>query len=267
MNRMKIVCWVGESPNHKALVTKISKEFKVEGIVIDRTMRSFARPLPGFLKKMINKMRFNKADRAWQVLQSYYASNYMLPREIESFFTDSINTLEVLNFTKKFLPDIILVSGTSLIKDPLLSMQLPVGIINLHTGLSPYVKGGPNCTNWCIANNEWSLIGNTVLWLSAGIDSGHIITSEKTDITEAESLYDIHYRVMEHAHDLYLRAIRYMMESDPPYQSISQKNIGKGTLYLNKMWTSKQKKKLSRNLKTVRNFDPPFDIKTIQIPV
>jgi len=145
-------------------------------------------------------------------------------------------------------------------------MSLPIGIINLHTGLSPYVKGGPNCTNWCIANNQWGLIGNTILWLSSGIDSGHIICSERIDVSNLKELNQIHFNVMEHAHDLYLRAIKYIFSMNPPYQSIPQKSLGKGNLYLTKMWTSKQKENLLRNLSGNRNNVLLAEVKTIPLP-
>src|SRR5262249_43989205 len=145
-------------------------------------------------------------------------------------------------------PDLIIVSGTSLVKEPMISVPVSLGIINLHTGLSPYVKGGPNCTNWCISNDQWSLIGNTVLWLSAGIDSGNIILSERIDVSETKRLEDIHFGVMEHAHDIYLRAIRHILFKEPPYQSVQQKSLGKGNLYLSRMWGFSQKRRLLKNL-------------------
>lgn len=266
MNSRKIVCWIGDAPNHKALVSKISKEFNIAGIVIDQRTKNKSFPFSKTARRIINKTRYDNVSRTWQSLQGYYASSFMLPDKTETFMADSINSEAVLGFTKKAEPDIVLVSGTSLIKGALLSLQLPIGTINLHTGLSPYVKGGPNCTNWCIANNNWSLVGNTVMWLSDRIDSGNIITSERTNINNIKSLYGIHYCVMEHAHDLMLRAIRYILKSDPPYQSVPQKSIAKGTLYLNKMWTPKMKKRLIENLKITRDQNQFNNIVTVPIP-
>lgn len=263
---MRIVCWIGDAPNHKALVSKISKEFNVVGVVVDRRKKGAIIPASNVFKRLTNRIRFSKYGMAWSNLQNYYYANFALPREKETILTGSINKVDVLNFTRNLTPDLVVVSGTGLIKEPLLSLQLPVGTINLHTGLSPYVKGGPNCTNWCIANNDWDLIGNTVLWLSAGIDSGNIITSEKTNIDNIKSHYGIHYCVMEHAHDLMLRTIRYIINSQPPYQSIPQADIGKGKLYLNKMWTAKMKKKLMKNLKATVERKRFNNVITVPIP-
>ena len=78
-------------------------------------------------------------------------------------------------------------------------------ILNLHTGISPYIKGGPNCTNWCIATKQFEKIGNTIMWLDKGIDTGELLTTENTKFNSTDkSLLKIHMRVMNHAHDLYI---------------------------------------------------------------
>ena len=110
-------------------------------------------------------------------------------------------------------------------------------ILNLHTGVSPYIKGGPNCTNWCLANNYY-LIGNTVMTLDAGIDSGAIIATECTKLDGNESLFDLHYKVMEHGFDLYVRVISCYVKEKIVLKSISQDDIStKVSLFYTKNWT------------------------------
>ena len=264
----RIVCWVGDAPNHRALVAKIAAEFEVTGIVIDR--KSKLKKSPGFtgiIKKIIEKLRFGKIDAAWTSMQDGYRRQFPGWPGKPILQTDSVNSSNVLEFTNGLKPDLVIVSGTSLIREPLVSLPVSIGIMNLHTGLSPYVKGGPNCTNWCIANNEWGLIGNTIMWLSAGIDSGNIICSERTDLGAEKELPGIHKKVMEHAHDLYLRAIRYAVNTLPPYQSVPQSVLGAGNLYLTKMWTANKKKQLLRNLGSGRNTGPVPEIRTVPLPV
>jgi len=265
MNNKKIVCWVGDAPNHRALVCKIAAKYKIEGIVIDR--KKTLKSNNGFLNKLVNKIYFSKIDNAWHSLQKKYDEQFPEWPAMEKIYTDTINSDEAYTFTKSVQPDLIIVSGTSLIKEPMVSIPVTIGITNLHTGLSPYVKGGPNCTNWCIANNQWALIGSTTLWLSAGIDSGNIILSERVDLSDLKNLDEIHFKVMEHAHDLYLRTIEYILSASPPYQSIPQRSLGKGNLYLTKMWTSSQKRKLLKNLSGNRNNVLPAEVKTIPLPL
>ena len=263
MNSKRIVCWVGDAPNHRALVCKITSKYNVAGIIIDR--KKALKNTNGFINKIINKIYFSKIDNAWRLLQKKYDKQFPGWPAIKKLYADTINSDEAFTFTRDLQPDLIIVSGTSLIKEPMVSIPVTTGIINLHTGLSPYIKGGPNCTNWCIANNQWALIGNTIMWLSAGIDSGNIILSERVDVSDLKDLDEIHFKVMEHAHDLYLRTIEYILSANPPYQSIPQKSLGKGNLYLTKMWTSGQKRKLLKNLSGNRNIILPAEIKTVSL--
>ena len=263
----KIVCWIGNAPNHKALVHFLAERFEVAGVIIDRKAtpnkkRNLAQ-LPGLV---YDKWRFRKIDKAWKNLQDYYRKYAEIPKNIPVLELDTINDLRALEFTTDLQPELVVVSGTSMIREPLLSIPLPIGIMNLHTGLSPYVKGGPNCTNWCIANGDWELIGNTVMWIAAGIDSGNIIATERTDISSEKDLKAIHLKVMQHAHDLYMRCIAHILESQPPYPSVPQNSIDKGKVYLTKMWTAAMKKQLLKNLDKGQSSDKGQAIRTISLP-
>ena len=266
MNK-RIVCWVGDAPNHRALVAKIAARYPVAGVLVDRKKalisKSRTKSLPG---RIMEKIRYRKIDAAWSALQAYYREQYPAWPDVPFLLTDSVNSEEALAFTRTLSPDLVIVSGTSLVKEPLVSLPVPLGIMNLHTGLSPYVKGGPNCTNWCIANGQWGLIGNSIMWLSAGIDSGNIIASEQTDTGDSTDLARIHRMVMEHAHDLYLRTIDYVLSSAPPFQSVPQASLGKGQLYLTRMWGSAQKAQLLKQLRLPKDLTTPSGFRTVSLP-
>jgi methionyl-tRNA formyltransferase len=262
----RIVCWVGDAPNHRALVNKIAASFNLVGVVVDTKKALVTKTKESFLVKLLNRIRFGRIDKAWASLQQYYRQKFPGWPGVPVLRVDTVNKKEVLDFTSELQPDLVVVSGTSLVKEPLVSMTLPIGIMNLHTGLSPYVKGGPNCTNWCIANGQWELIGNTIMWLSSGIDSGNIITSERTELVDSDDLNVIHRKVMEHAHDLYLRAIKYVLTANTPYQSIAQSTLGKGNLYLTRMWNSERKRLLLHNMRATRNSTGSEKIHTVPLP-
>ncbi|MBL0272550.1 MAG: hypothetical protein IPQ06_05630 [Chitinophagaceae bacterium] len=231
--KKKIVIWCGDAPNQKALASKIDKNYFVAGIVIEKKRLLQKKNIIFLAQKIWNRVRFNSIYNAWTGLQNDYESQYSQWPKTQMLITDSINSKETEDFTRKLGADLIVVSGTSLIKKNLLDIDASIGILNLHTGLSPYVKGGPNCTNWCIANNDWHLVGNTIMWIDAGIDSGNILTSEVVDIKNSNSLFAAQKMVMEHAHELYLRAITYLFNNKPPYISIKQSvfSEGKNILY------------------------------------
>lgn len=261
-----LIC-CGNAPNQKGLANKIAGEFNVAGIIIDEHKRT---PAKSSKKKLftvlVDRLRFYTIYAAWKKMLAYYNSKFSNWPDVQTLRVPSINDEDALKFIKSIQPDLIVVSGTGMIKEPLISLPVPIGIINLHTGLSPYVKGGPNCTNWCIANNEWQLVGNTVMWLNAGIDTGNIITTETVDIKNKPGLGAAHISVMEHAHNLYIRAISYLFHTSPPYQSVPQQTLGEGKLYLTKMWTKQKRKLLLKNWANKKEIRNTEGAKTIPLP-
>jgi len=267
LNPVKIIIWCGGAPNQKALACKLASKFNITGIVIDEHKTVSTKKKPGsFFKKLINRIRFRVIYDSWKNLMKWYAGKFQEWPKVPILRVGSINEQEAYEFTNKKQPDLIVVSGTGLVREKMLSIKPKIGIINLHTGLSPYVKGGPNCTNWCIANNEWHFVGNTIMWMNAGIDSGNIITTETIDIRKAMSLNQAHRMVMEHAHDLYIRAIEYLLQAVAPFQSVPQKEFAKGKLYLTRLWTPEKQKELLKNWKLRSSAKLSGDIKTIALP-
>jgi len=245
----------------------MAKRFTVSGIVIDeRSQASRQRKITKMPALIWDRLRFKNIYDSWKKLQEHYNKLFPSWPDVPMLRVPDINSRATADFTKNLQPALITVSGTALVKENLLGITTSIGIINLHTGLSPYVKGGPNCTNWCIANNDWHLIGNTIMWLNAGIDSGNIITSEPVSARELPDLFEVQKKVMEHAHGLYLRAIDYLIHSQPPYNSVTQQSIGKGNLFLTKMWTATQRKKLLKNWRHRKSYGETKPAVTIQLP-
>lgn len=267
MKAHSIIICCGNAPNQRGLANKIAEKYNVIGIIIDEhKFNAKKKTKKDLFTALIDRIRFNTIYAAWKKMQAFYNLKFVNWPDTKILRVPSINDGESLKFIKSLSPDLIVVSGTGMIKEPLVSLALPIGILNLHTGLSPYVKGGPNCTNWCIANNEWHLIGNTVMWLNAGIDSGNILTTEAIDIRGEQSLAEAHISVMEHAHNLYIRSIQYLLHTDPPYQSVLQQTLGKGNLYLTRMWTKEKRKLLLKNWSIKQNVNDIETLKTISLP-
>ncbi len=248
---MKIVMLCGNQPNHLALAHKVAAKHELLGIVLEEK-KSSGVTLFNVVPKLIDKLFFSEINEAWAKLMQHYQNSFKGFPATEIFKTSSINSNRVVEIIEKLKPDLVMVSGTSIIKKPLIELNIPKGIINLHTGISPYVKGGPNCTNWCLANDEFHLIGNTIMWLDAGIDSGNLIATETTDVIGNESLYEIHLKVMEHAHQLYLKVIEQIRKDASKCPSVKQSDVAKGNLYVSKAWNYLKKKVLLNNIRNGR---------------
>jgi methionyl-tRNA formyltransferase len=247
---MKAVLWIGDESNQRALANKIASVVEVAGIVLEKRKRKKTRGIGQLFQKSIQKIFLGQIGKAWLGMKKFYDRKYPAYPEVPVLRTDNINTDDVFQFTTGHSPALIIVSGTSLIRKRLLAIKPAFGIVNLHTGLSPYIKGGPNCTNWCIATAQFHLIGNTVMWIDEGIDTGNIISTELTPLDGHESLSDIHIKVMEHAHDLYVRSIRQLLAGKK--NNVPQREIAEGTTYYTKQWNLRNQFNLIRGMKKFR---------------
>jgi methionyl-tRNA formyltransferase len=248
---MNIVLWLGNEANQKALANKIHQKFPLVGIVTETRKGRSAVTIKKLAGKIIEKLFLSEIGDAWIGMLKYFEKLFPFYPKVPLLNTENINNENVLVFTKNLNPDLIIVSGTRLIKKDLLAIEPGIGIMNLHTGLSPYVKGGPNCTNWCIATKQFHLIGNTVMWIDKGIDTGNLIATEFTSFNGTESLLELHIKVMEHAHNLYVRSIQNAEMNK--MNNIPQNEIAPGKTYYTKQWGLKEKIQLVKNFKQFAN--------------
>jgi phosphoribosylglycinamide formyltransferase 1 len=90
-------------------------------------------------------------------------------------------------------PDVVVVFGTELLRQPLLDTFRR--LINLHLGLSPYYRGsGTNF--WPLVNGEPEYVGATIHFINAGLDSGPIIAHVRPDIQAGDDAHDIGNRTV-----------------------------------------------------------------------
>ncbi|MDA3818847.1 MAG: formyltransferase family protein [Candidatus Delongbacteria bacterium] len=248
MNKPNIILWCGHQANQKALANKLHAAIGLSGIVLENPQRatSFNKIT---LTRIYQRIRFNKLHKTWYGLLNKYERKYPAWPDVPILNTGNINNDEVRRFSEQLKPDVILVSGTRLVKQKNLKTSVNIGIMNLHTGLSPYVKGGPNCTNWCFATGNYHLIGNSVMWIDAGIDSGNLIKTETTNLNGTETFFEVHYKVMEHAHQMYIDSLNRILKINHKVNAVDQKSFAKGKLYTNKMWDGSAKRKCLKGYK------------------
>src|SRR5438045_2427658 len=147
-NQNRIVCWFENAPNQKALPAKIAGRFGLSGIVVSGRSAPASRRKYSEIPALIwDRLRFRSLYQSWKKLLHDYDQRFPSWPDVPVLRVPDINSDETAAFTKHLQPALIVVSGTALVKEKLLNTEATTGIINLHTGLSPYVKGGPNCTN------------------------------------------------------------------------------------------------------------------------
>ena len=251
---MRVVILTGNQGNQKALCNKIADVCEIQAIVlsenIPRKKPSPPRRARAFINRVSNRLVGRAFVETWFKMLGECEKQFPDFPAVPVVKVENVNDAATLAALEKYEPDLIVVSGTNLVgKKIIKASEKGKGIVNLHTGISPYVKGGPNCTNWCLAKNWFHLIGNTVMWLDAGIDTGKIIATEQTPLEGDETLFELHWKVMEHAHDLYVRSIR-QIAADKKVRSVPQNSISEGATFYTADWNGFQMRKALKNFRS-----------------
>lgn len=249
---MKIIMLCSGQGNQKALAHKIHSHVPLHAIVVCGGMPSTRRSLKEVIGRFRNLYRVILTGglfrRAWFEMLRHYDGLYSEFPVAPRLYCGDVNSDPVIALIEAEQPSLVVVSGTNLLRPRLIDAICRFGrVMNLHTGISPYVKGGPNCTNWCLSLQEFDLIGNTVMWLDAGIDSGNLIATERTPITGGERFVELHIKVMDHGHGLYADAVqRFALAKTLP--NVPQDALSDHRLFLSRQW------KLPQMWRAILNF-------------
>jgi len=141
-------------------------------------------------------------------------------------------------------PDVVLVFGTGILREPLLSV-FGGRIINIHLGLSPYYRGaGTNF--WPLVNREPEYVGATIHYLDAGIDTGPIISQARPLIERGDGPHDLGNKTIVAAAHALLRAAA--AHTSGVVRAVPQ--TGEGKLYQRKDFNADAVRSLYRNFET-----------------
>ena len=230
---MKIIAVFGESSSQRALAHRINDTVPLAHVARVRLERMSRRRI---VRSLTSLTLARGLRGAWNAMLRRYDRLYPDWPPVPTTLHPSANDQKLVELIERERPDLVLVSGTDLLSAQTLE-RFGTKVMNLHTGISPYIRGAPNCTNWALAIGEHDLIGNTVMWIDPGIDSGAIIATERTPLTGRESLVELHGKVMDHAHDLYRRAVA-AFAAGQTLPAVPQSEIAKGRLFLMRDWNS-----------------------------
>ena len=247
---MKVVILTGNQGNQRALCHKMAGAAEVAAIVVSdnipRRKPSFAKKARSLLTRVTGRLAGREFVETWFQLLGAYDVEFPAFPDVPIIRVRNVNDAATVEALAKYAPDLTIVSGTNLVGKKVIGASRK--IVNLHTGISPYVKGGPNCTNWCLAKNWFHLIGNTVMWLDLGIDTGKLIATEQTPLDGSETLLELHRKVMDHAHNLYVRAVR-RIGSGAAVPSVPQDKIDDGVTFYTADWNWREQRAALRNFR------------------
>ncbi|MFA6416210.1 MAG: formyl transferase [Candidatus Paceibacterota bacterium] len=184
---MKILICTSNATRHR-FVANLLGEAAEEALIISECRKhdtaenenlETANPL---IAKSLNE-RFETEER-------FFVGNESFRFPVIPILWKEINLPKLYEIVKKFSPDMIFVYGSSIIKEPFVSILEPGKTINMHLGLSPYYRGsGTNF--WPFVNRELEYVGATLLHLDPGIDTGDIIAHVRPKIEKDDNVHTL----------------------------------------------------------------------------
>jgi methionyl-tRNA formyltransferase len=236
----------------------LSKHHDLTGIVYENRFSTESR-----LSNYFKKVKYNPLKVVEKLYQKYRLRDLEKSlvegleigyHQYSSFFktetleVQNINESRSVEFIRNKAHDIIIVSGTRMIKKEILGLKPAYGIINMHTGLSPYYNGGPSCTFWCLYNDDVEYIGATVMFIDEGIDSGNIILTDTISLNPEDTYGKMEFKAVDLGNNLLLKALK-KLENNKDFKGYIQKDIAAGYVFYNKDYTFKKRLDVQKKLK------------------
>lgn len=226
--RVAVLCCDGLYQRH--LIRRAAEAFSLVGVVLQVSppasrswparLAKYRRPLR-LLRQLIARVLLRPHDRRGAALQRqlfhHNGAPPELPAEVPVLVTAAINEERSADFLRQVAPDIVLVNGTQLLRAPVLELIPAIrhGIVNLHTGLSPYSRGA-NCNLYMLLEGHPELVGVTVHHIDPGIDSGDIILSAHVPMQPDDDVETIEVRSFQVGIELLIEAARRLEAGTAP---------------------------------------------------
>lgn len=126
-------------------------------------------------KVIIHPLIPNRKKRIQSIIDDSHFKNDTIPTS-RIKRVDSVYNIELLALISSENPDLIVINGTRILPNSLLS-KISCPIVNIHVGITPQYRG-VHGGFWSIKENNPQLFGVTLHYVDKGIDTGGIIAQK-----------------------------------------------------------------------------------------
>jgi methionyl-tRNA formyltransferase len=127
---------------------------------------------------------------------------------------DSINDVTSVELLRALDLDLVFVIGWTELLRPAVLTLARIGMIGAHASLLPHDRGRAPI-NWALIRGERQT-GNTLFWLTAGVDAGDVIDQMAFPITPYDTCASLYRRIAETNRDMILRALPALLAGQRP---------------------------------------------------
>lgn len=194
---MRILLFSGNHPRHLYVHSAPLANFDVCGVVCMQREELVPAPPAGILAHDAKNFVRHFADRR-AAEQKYFEerTTKRLFAHVPTHYCtkDTLNSADVAAFVTAQKPDVVVIYGVGIIKDPVLS-ALPNDKINLHLGLSPWYRGAATLF-WPFYNMQPHWAGATIHQIVPKADAGAIIHQSVPVLASGDKIHDVSSKVI-----------------------------------------------------------------------
>ena len=208
--RLKVLVLSSKLPEDIWLINKIADHCDIQGIVFPKGERFDEFGVLQVLKKTLKRsglletinqslmyiyrklLEDRRDEREMKKLFADKSCCQIEQEGIDTLYVEDINAEEVVEFLQQHTPELVVASGTSILKQHILEAT-DSPIINLHPGLAPQYRGRYGSC-WPIYNQEPELVGVTIHFVDKGIDTGAILTQGRVEYEWCDYAKTITYK-------------------------------------------------------------------------
>ena len=205
----------------------LSRDARLDAIVIEegrsarrRKLRRLARAtsvwrLPLTLLDILSIALYSKR------ISRHLRSSVLKPRGLAGYPADvpvdrfdDANDTACVGRLKELAPDVLIVLGTSILREPLLSLPRR-HLLNIHSGIVPHYRN-VHSNFWAWHNQDFERIGTSIIHLDAGIDTGHLALQDTIAVQPDDTLMTITHKNLELAGQLATQAVKQALDGTLP---------------------------------------------------
>ena len=187
------ILWIGGSqPRHLYYVNEMAKDFNVVAGV--EVMRGNLVPNSPEVSD-IDKLNWIKHFEERAVAEHKYFGKQKEPKiSLLRVDKETLNSESTAKFIRDVDPKIVLIFGSGMLREPLMS-ALPHDTINLHLGLSPRYRGAATLF-WPFYFLEPNWVGTTFHYIVSTPDGGDIIHQVTPEMKKDDGVHDLSCRAV-----------------------------------------------------------------------
>ncbi len=215
----------------------LSRDARLDAIVIEegraarrRKLRRLGRATPiwrlpvtllDVLTIVLHSKRTTRHLRS-SVLEPHGLAGYPADVAIDRF--DDANDATCVERLTQLAPDVLIVLGTSILREPLLSLPRR-HLLNIHGGIVPHYRN-VHSDFWAWHNRDYECIGTSIIHVDAGIDTGDLALQDTIAVEPEDTLMTVKQKNLELAGRLATRAVKQALDGTLPRQPQDRNSRG-----------------------------------------